>query len=410
MLKIKRLFTADQWAFVVTLLSFVFIGLSDRVDDIFDNAISINAVVVSGSFALVDTISQAIGRLGVYSYRVKRSQEGAHLTLNFISSLVVGLIVYALRVPIAHIFALAPDQSQLLMSLLGLYVIYSTAHAMSDAVLEFAQLRGQIKQYNRAVAIFCATLIAADSIIFFTLHDLTALYYSIIGAWLVSSLAGMAMTRLAPRLPSFALMRYALRYGMPLGFSGLFTKLANICSGALISRLGTTEYAIFTVCFSVSQGVEIVNNAFMVTLFSKINQFKSAIGQARHCRLTARRRFWLTLLFTASFSTVYLLLVHGSVPLEATWPVVVFFVIASLVEYFYRVQLTLCVSQARTKVTIFSAIGGGLVRVAVFAWAITQPYALYWVAAGIALDYATRYLICHRGVRDIWQRLRLRQG
>ena len=58
--------------FISILISFIFMSIADNVDSAFNNLLSIDAIVVTGSFLLLDSIFKSIGEIGIYTYRTIR--------------------------------------------------------------------------------------------------------------------------------------------------------------------------------------------------------------------------------------------------------------------------------------------------------------------------------------------------
>lgn len=57
--------------FVSILISFIFMSIADNIDSAFNNLISIDTIVVTGSFLLIDSIFKSFGEIGTYTYRTK---------------------------------------------------------------------------------------------------------------------------------------------------------------------------------------------------------------------------------------------------------------------------------------------------------------------------------------------------
>ena len=60
--------------FISILISFIFMSISDSIDSAFNNMISIDAIVVTGSFLLIDSIFKSFGEIGIYTYRTTRKK------------------------------------------------------------------------------------------------------------------------------------------------------------------------------------------------------------------------------------------------------------------------------------------------------------------------------------------------
>ena len=90
--------------FISILISFVFMGIADSIDSAFNNAISIDAIVVCGSLFSINLILKSLSKIGTYTYRTARKDEIAYLIVNAVVSLALGIIVYLGRNYIVNIF------------------------------------------------------------------------------------------------------------------------------------------------------------------------------------------------------------------------------------------------------------------------------------------------------------------
>ena len=92
--------------FISILISFIFMGIADSIDSAFNNAVSIDAIVVCGSLFSIDLILKSISEIGIYTYRTARKDESSYLIVNILISFVLGIIVFLLRNYIINIFDL----------------------------------------------------------------------------------------------------------------------------------------------------------------------------------------------------------------------------------------------------------------------------------------------------------------
>lgn len=58
--------------FISILISFVFMGVAESIDSAFNNAISIDAIVVCGSLFSIDSILRSFSNIGTHTYRTAR--------------------------------------------------------------------------------------------------------------------------------------------------------------------------------------------------------------------------------------------------------------------------------------------------------------------------------------------------
>lgn len=65
--------------FVSILISFIFMSIADNIDSAFNNLISIDTIVVAGSFLLIDSIFKSFGEIGTSTYRTTIENEWKYL-------------------------------------------------------------------------------------------------------------------------------------------------------------------------------------------------------------------------------------------------------------------------------------------------------------------------------------------
>ena len=99
-------------------------SIADSIDSAFNNLISIDAIVVTGSFLLVDSIFKSFGEIGIYTYRTTRKNEWQYLWFNIIFGILMGIIVFICKNFIVNIFGLSEIQKNMLSVLLNFYIAY----------------------------------------------------------------------------------------------------------------------------------------------------------------------------------------------------------------------------------------------------------------------------------------------
>ena len=135
--------------FISILISFLFMGIADSIDSAFNNAISINTIVVCGSLFSIDLILESFGEVGIYTYRTVRKNEWPYLIVNIVVGLIVGIIVFFSRDLIVNIFNLTTIQKNMLSSVLALYIGYLVIGRLSNGIFEMVRLKGNLKLYNK---------------------------------------------------------------------------------------------------------------------------------------------------------------------------------------------------------------------------------------------------------------------
>lgn len=140
--------------FISILISFVFMGVAESIDSAFNNAISIDAIVVCGSLFSIDSILRSFSNIGTHTYRTARKDETSYLILNVIVSFLLGIIVFAGRNYIVNIFGLTDIQKQLLSSILILYIGYLVLGRLANALFEMVRLKGKLKLYRKSLIVY----------------------------------------------------------------------------------------------------------------------------------------------------------------------------------------------------------------------------------------------------------------
>ncbi len=110
--------------FISILISFILMGIADNIDSAFNNAISVDTIIVCGSLFSIELILKSISEIGIYTYRTTRKDESAYLIINTIVSLFLGIIVFIFRDYIVNIFELTTSQKELLSDILFIYIGY----------------------------------------------------------------------------------------------------------------------------------------------------------------------------------------------------------------------------------------------------------------------------------------------
>lgn len=53
--------------FISTLISFILMGIADNIDSAFNNAISVDTIIVCGSLFSIELILKSISEIGIYT-------------------------------------------------------------------------------------------------------------------------------------------------------------------------------------------------------------------------------------------------------------------------------------------------------------------------------------------------------
>ena len=76
--------------------------------------------------------------------------------------------------------------------------------------------------------------------------------------------------------------------------------------------MGTENYSIHTICYSVCLSLEIITNAYQATLMIKVPNGRNYEEQYNNCMNMKNKCFPLIILLNFIFAFVYLFISHGS--------------------------------------------------------------------------------------------------
>lgn len=172
--------------FISILISFIFMSIADNVDSAFNNLISIDAIVVTGSFLLLDSIFKSVGEIGIYTYRTIRKDEWQYLWFNVIFGFIIGILVFIFKDLIINIFKLTYIQKKMLAILLNLYIAYGILGRLSNGLFEIIRLKGELKLYRKSLIIYYLSLIVFDLLAYVFTKNLTVLFIATIISWTIS--------------------------------------------------------------------------------------------------------------------------------------------------------------------------------------------------------------------------------
>lgn len=188
--------------FISILISYILMGIADNIDNFFNNAISIDTVIVCGSLFSIDLILKSISEIGIYTYRTVRKNEWQYLNINFIVSLILGIVVFFTRKHIVQIFNITEAQKILLSNILSIYMIYLVCGRFLNALLEMIRLKGELKLYNKSLLLYYITLIILDFLAFITTKKLILLFVATMITWIISIMYMLKKLKLKFELPN----------------------------------------------------------------------------------------------------------------------------------------------------------------------------------------------------------------
>ena len=379
--------------FISILISFIFMSLADSIDSAFNNLISIDAIVVTGSFLLIDSIFKSFAEIGIYTYRTTRKNEWQYLWFNIIFGILMGIIVLTCKNLIVNIFNLSDTQKNMLSILLNFYAIYVVFGRLANGIFEIIRLKGQLKLYRKSLIVYYVSLIALDTFAYLFTKSLTLLFVATIVSWLISVIYMLYNLKLKFELPNKNSLKNVIKYGFAYSSERLLSRIFLLLYGVIASHMGTEKYGIHTVCYSVCLTLEIITNAYQAALMIKVPEGKTYIEQYNKCINMRNKCFPLIIALNFVFTFIYLVISHGSLPLNKCFPYIIFYSLGVFGLYPYETYKTLCISQGKSFILLIGSTIGVIIRFLICLLFLNTPFALFVFGIVNFIDFFSRSIV-----------------
>ena len=379
--------------FISILISFIFMSMADSIDSAFNNLISIDAIVVTGSFFLIDSIFKSFGEIGIYTYRTTRKNEWQYLWFNIIFGILMGIIVLTCKNLIVNIFNLSDTQKNMLSILLNFYAIYVVFGRLANGIFEIIRLKGQLKLYRKSLIVYYVSLIALDTFAYLFTKNLTLLFVATIVSWLISVIYMLYNLKLKFELHNKNSLKNVIKYGFEYSSERLLSRIFLLLYGVIASHMGTEKYGIHTVCYSVCLTLEIITNAYQAALMIKVPESKTYIEQYNKCINMRNKCFPLIIALNFVFTFIYLVISHGSLPLNKCFPYIIFYSLGVFGLYPYETYKTLCISQGKSFILLIGSTIGVIIRFLICLLFLNTPFALFVFGIVNFIDFFSRSIV-----------------
>lgn len=379
--------------FISILISFIFMSIADSIDSAFNNLISIDAIVVTGSFLLIDSIFKSFGEIGIYTYRTTRKNEWQYLWFNILFGLLMGFIVFISKNLIVNIFNLSDIQKDMLSILLNFYIAYVVLGRLANGIFEIVRLKGQLKLYRKSLIVYYVSLVGLDAIAYLLTKNLTLLFVATIISWFISIVYMLYNLKLKFEFPTKESLKNVIKYGFAYSSERLLSRIFLLLYGVVASHMGTENYSIHTICYSVCLTLEIITNAYQATLMIKVPEGKTYEEQYKNCMDMRNKCFALIVVLNFVFAFIYLLISHGSLPLYKCFPYIIFYSLGVLGLYPYETYKTLCIAQGKSYILLIGSTIGVIIRFLVCLLFINTSLALFIFGIANFIDFYSRSII-----------------
>lgn len=379
--------------FITILISFIFMSIADSIDSAFNNLINIDTIIVWGSFLLIDSIFRSFVEIGTYTYRTIRKNEWSYLWFNIFGGVLVGIIVFIFKDIIINIFSITNIQKEMLSTLLSLYIGYVVVGRMANAIFEIIRLKNNLKLYKKSLIVYYSFLISLDALAYFTTKNIVFLVIATIISWIVSIIYMLYKLKLKFELPNNDSIKNVIKYGLPYSSERLLSRIFLLLYGKLASSLGTDKYSIHTICYSVCLSLEIITNAYQAALMVKVPEGKTYKEQYKKCMEMKNKCFYIIIILNFAFSFIYLLITHGSLPINECFPYIIYYSFGVFGLYPYETYKTLCITQGKSSVLLLGSTIGVIIRFIVCLLFINTPMALLIFGLANCIDFGSRTII-----------------
>ena len=379
--------------FISILISFIFMSIADSIDSAFNNLISIDAIVVTGSFLLIDSIFKSFGEIGIYTYRTTRKNEWQYLWFNIIFGILMGIIVFICKNLIVNIFDLSEIQKDMLSVLLNFYIAYVVLGRLSNGIFEIIRLKGELKLYRKSLTVYYISLVGLDAIVYILTKNLTLLFIATILSWIISIIYMLYNLKLKFEFPNKESLKNVIKYGFAYSSERLLSRIFLLLYGVVASHMGTENYSIHTICYSVCLTLEIITNAYQATLMIKVPEGKTYEEQYNNCINMRNKCFALIVILNFVFSFIYLIISHGSLPLYKCFPYIIFYSLGVFGLYPYETYKTLCITQGKSFILLIGSTIGVIIRLLICLLFINTSFALFVFGIVNFIDFYSRSIV-----------------
>lgn len=379
--------------FISILISFIFMSIADSIDSAFNNLISIDAIVVTGSFLLIDSIFKSFGEIGIYTYRTTRKNEWQYLWFNIIFGILMGIIVFSCKNLIVNIFELSDIQKDMLSILLNFYIAYVVLGRLSNGIFEIVRLKGQLKLYRKSLIVYYVSLVGLDALVYLLTKNLTLLFVATIISWLISIVYMLYNLKLKFEFPNKESLKNVIKYGFAYSSERLLSRIFLLLYGVVASHMGTENYSIHTICYSVCLTLEIITNAYQATLMIKVPEGKTYEDQYNNCMKMRNKCFPLIITLNFVFAFIYLIISHGSLPLYKCFPYIIFYSLGVFGLYPYETYKTLCITQGKSFILLIGSTIGVIIRFLICLLFINTSFALFVFGIVNFIDFYSRSIV-----------------
>ncbi len=157
------------------ILNEVLINLGGSVDTAFGNSLGVDSLCVLSAFTVLKWFLDKLLGLGRYCYYAVLKDEKLCLLLSILAGAVTGILIFALRGVIPHLYTLTLEQYVLFSKCLAIYSVGAIIHSVSDFLYVYLLYSNNMKLLYGTNVFYYAILFATDYAVVRKGFDLSAL-------------------------------------------------------------------------------------------------------------------------------------------------------------------------------------------------------------------------------------------
>lgn len=378
----------QYWLFVLnSLVNVAFCA----IDSAFGNNISIDAIVVLGSLAVIEPVLVQFQFIGMHAYKVLLKYAKSCCLLSVLVGILLGIICVTCGYQITFIFDLTDTQREMLRQALMCYGICIPFEVLG----RFLQRYITLKCYNKLVIISNITtyvlLISTDWLAVYLGWGCNGIVLSTGFSWLTYAIILLIATKFFSQEDKvqWQYVKKAFLVGKDLMLGGIISRGSNLCLGYFASTMGTAQYAIHSVALGAVQLAEEFRDAQCDYVIVRLH------NRDKHKEQKAKRVFkqcWLPALLLPIIASFLLILVmHGKVDLLSSLYGVALYCLPMLLYPVYDTVQQFVISRGRTKYALINALICTVWRVgALWICSMTIGVNLIVLAGAYLFDYISR--------------------
>lgn len=380
----------QYWMFTInSIINMIFCA----VDVAFGNNISIDAVVVMGSFSILSVLGSQLLFLGVHAYKVLQAHEKNCCLLSLLAGVILGILCIPCSYPITFIFELTDIQRDMLSQVLICYGICCPIESVGQFMMAYITLKCYNKLMIWSNVGTYILLVGTDWLAVHLGFGCNGLVMTTGLSWFAYAVICIAATKffgIVDKL-NLAVLKQAFVYGKDITLGRIISRAANLVFGHFASTMGTEQYAIHSVALNAVGLAEHFRDAQVdYTLIKLKDRDKTKERMAKR----VFKQCWLpALLLPLAASFILVCGMHGKVALtDAIFGVMIYDAQMLLFPIYDTVQ-QFVISRSKTKYITITCVICMLWRIPIVYLCSETVGISLWTLGGIYfLDYLSRMM------------------